>query len=158
MNKAYLCICLVLPLLTFDRCQNFPTPWVGIVESQVEGLSHPSPHGANHATSLHLPLKLAHSSQPTGGGQKSQLEKRSWRGKSAGTLTAVFQFGRKSGTHAFPQQEQASQRVGLTLPLLSNLRRSPIHLAWKSFPIVNTPWDITVSLETLGRKESVILL
>lgn len=120
-------------------------PWIP------RGASVIPPPTDGPAKSPHLPPTLAHVSQLSKTGQKDQLGKRRRKGKEQG----CWQPGsiwREVG----PPRSRSRSRPPARSPRLSNLRR-PI-LARRSFPIVKAPRDITVSLGTPGRKESVTSL
>lgn len=74
----------------FDRCQNPHTLLTSILYAEVGNTHHPVPSEVDHCKYLFLLVKLAHISQPTEVGKKSQLEKRRRRGKRMETLVSVF--------------------------------------------------------------------
>lgn len=118
----------------FDRCQNPRTLLTSIPHAKVGNTRHPAPSEVDHCKYLLLLVKLAHISQPTEVGKKSQLEKRRRRGKRMKTLVSVLQFLSKLGTYEFSLRGQAAQKVGLTLSLLSNPRPPPSALSASHFP------------------------
>ena len=61
------------PIPARDRCQDFLTLPVGILDAQVCDAHHPVPYEVDRYKSLHLLVKLAHISHPMAVGQKSQI-------------------------------------------------------------------------------------